>query len=353
MKQKKENTEPGTVDVKRRTADVKRETEKNRISAGGADAQTERVSAAGETENPLGTEKVSRLLKQFALPSIVAMLVSAIYNIVDQFFIGHSVGALGNAATNIAFPLSMLCTSLALMFGIGGASSFNLAMGEGKTKKAPYYIGNSVSMLLGFGTVLLVVTELFLEPMLHFFGSPADVFPYAKEYVMITAVGFPFLIITIGGGHLMRADGSPKMTMFCNLSGAVINTFLDALFVIGFGWGMKGAAAATVIGQVFSGILVIRYLTRCKTVKLTWKHLSPQAAYLGRIMSLGAASCFNQIAMMVVQICLNNLLKHYGALSEYGEAIPIACAGIVMKVNQPVLFCYYRHFSGNPADRRL
>lgn len=132
----------------------------------------------------------------------------------------------------------------------------------------------------------------------------------------------------------MRADGSPKMTMFCNLSGAVINTVLDALFVMVFGWGMAGAAVATVIGQVFSGMLVIIYLTRFKTVKLTRKHICPRAEYLGRIATLGAASSFNQIAMMTVQIMLNNLLKYYGAQSVYGEAIPIACAGIVMKVNQ-------------------
>lgn len=284
--------------------------------------------------SPLATEKVSKLLKQFAIPSIIAMLVSAIYNIVDQFFIGHSVGALGNAATNIAFPLAMMCTSLALMFGIGGASCFNLAMGEGEKEKAPYFVGNAATMLLSSGMLLFLVTEIFLDPMLRAFGSPAEVLPYAKEYVKITAIGFPFLIITTGGGHLMRADGSPKMTMFCNLSGAVINTILDAIFVMGFGWGMAGAAAATVIGQVFSGLLVIGYLTRFKTVKLTGKFFCPRLHYLGKIVSLGAASCFNQIAMMVVQIALNNLLKFYGASSIYGEAIPIACAGIVMKVNQ-------------------
>lgn len=289
---------------------------------------------SGAGKGPLGTEPLGKLLRQFAIPSIIAMLVSAIYNIVDQFFIGHSVGALGNAATNIAFPLTMMCTALALLFGVGGASSFNLVMGEGKREKAPYFVGNASALLFGSGTVLFLVTELFLDPMLRAFGSPADVLPYAKEYVMITAIGFPFLIITTGGGHLMRADGSPKMTMFCNLSGAVINTVLDAVFVMGFGWGMTGAAAATVIGQIFSGVLVLRYLTRYKTVKLTGKHICPRWEYLSRIMALGAASCFNQIAMMVVQIALNNLLKHYGALSEYGEAVPIACAGIVMKVNQ-------------------
>ncbi|MDD2956943.1 MAG: MATE family efflux transporter [Lachnospiraceae bacterium] len=285
-------------------------------------------------ESPLATEKISKLLKQFAIPSIIAMLVSAIYNIVDQFFIGHSVGALGNAATNIAFPLSMMCTALALMFGIGGASCFNLIMGEGQKEKAAYFIGNSVVMLLGSGTLLCILTEVFLAPMLQAFGSPAEVLPYAKEYVMITAIGFPFLIITIGGGNLIRADGSPRMTMICNLSGAVINTILDAIFVMGFGWGMKGAAIATIIGQIFSGILVIRYLMHFKTMKLTRKHFMLQKSCLGRIISLGAASCFNQLAMMVVQIALNNLLKYYGALSAYGEAIPIACAGIVTKVNQ-------------------
>lgn len=285
-------------------------------------------------QNPLAVEKVSKLLKQFAVPSIIAMLVSAVYNIVDQFFIGHSVGALGNAATNIAFPLSMMCTALALLFGIGGASNFNLAMGADRKEEAPYDIGNAASLLAGSGLVLFLVTELFLDPILHLFGSPETVLSYARDYVMVTAVGFPFLILTTGGGHLMRADGSPKMTMICSLSGAIINVFLDALFVMGFGWGMKGAAFATILGQIFSGILVIRYLTRFRTVKLTWKHLAPRPAYLGKIVSLGTASCFNQLAMMVVQICLNNLLKHYGALSAYGEEIPIACAGIVMKVNQ-------------------
>ena len=296
--------------------------------------QTTEKNAGLQAENPLAVEKVGTLLRQFAIPSIIAMLVSAIYNIVDQFFIGHSVGALGNAATNIAFPLSMMCTALALLFGIGGASCFNLAMGEGRKEQAPFYIGNSVSMLFGSGVVLLIISELFLDPMLQIFGSPADVLPYARDYVLVSGLGFPFLILMIGGGHLMRADGSPKMAMICNLSGAILNIFLDALFVMGFGWGMKGAAAATIIGQIISAVVVIAYMTRFKTVKLEWRHLVPHRQYLGWIASLGTASCFNQLAMMLVQIVLNNLLKHYGAVSVYGESIPIACSGIVIKVNQ-------------------
>lgn len=285
-------------------------------------------------ENPLGTAPVSKLMLKFAIPSIVAMLVGALYNIVDQLFIGQKVGTLGNAATNIAFPLSTSCIALALLFGIGGASCFNLALGRGEKEKAIHYVGNALVMLATCGTILCLVTQLFLTPMLLAFGAPTDVLPYAQEYVRITAFGFPFLLLTTGGGHLIRADGSPKMTMICNLSGAVINTVLDAVFVLGFEWGMEGAALATVIGQVFSGILVIYYMCHFKTAKLQRDHFRIRISCIGQIMSIGMASFFNQLAIMLVQIVLNNSLKYYGALSTYGEAIPLACAGIVMKVSQ-------------------
>lgn len=286
--------------------------------------------------NPLGSDKVSQLMVKFAVPSIVAMLVGALYNIVDQLFIGQAVGTLGNAATNIAFPLSTSCIALALLFGIGGASCFNLAMGCGKKDKAPFYIGNAVVMLIISGLVLSTVTLVFLTPLLKLFGSPADVMPYAEEYVSITAFGFPFLILTTGGGHLIRADGSPGMTMICNITGAVINTVLDAVFVLGLDMGMAGAAYATVIGQVISAVIVIVYLRHFKTVPLERRHYKLNRIDSFRIMSIGLASFFNQIAIMLVQIVLNNMLRHYGALSVYGEAIPIACTGIVMKVFQVI-----------------
>lgn len=289
-------------------------------------------------KNPLGEEKVSKLLGQFAMPSIVAMLVSSLYNIVDQFFIGRSIGELGNAATNISFPLSISCVALALLLGIGGAAAFNISMGqavqdEREKEKAPFYIGNAVAILFGGGVILLVITQLFLTPLLRFFGSPENVLDYAKEYTRIVSFGFPFVILATGGGHLLRADGSPRYTMLCNLSGAVVNTILDALFVFVFGWGMAGAAYATVIGQVISGGMAIYFLSRLKTVKLERKHFVLKPQYMTRITSLGAAPFSNQMAMMVVQIVMNKSLKHYGALSVYGEAIPIACAGIISKVN--------------------
>lgn len=284
--------------------------------------------------NPLGEKPTRQLLLQFAVPSVIAMLVGSLYNIVDQFFIGQSVGPLGNAATNIAFPLSISCIAIALLFGIGGASAFNISMGAGKQEQAVQYMGNAAVLLFGCGAALCIITQLFLTPLLRFFGSPADVLEYAKTYTRITSLGFPFLILTSGGGHLVRADGRPKISMICNLSGAIINTFLDALFVFVFHWGIAGAAYATIIGQIFSGCLILRCLSRCQTVTLKREHLKLKRRNVSRIVSLGAAPCSNQLAMMLVQIVMNNSLKHYGAQSVYGEAIPIACAGIITKVNQ-------------------
>lgn len=287
-----------------------------------------------EKINPLGSAPIGKLMVKFAIPSIVAMLVGALYNIVDQLFIGHAIGPLGNAATNIAFPFTTSCLALALLFGIGGASCFNLNLGRGNKEDAPYFVGNAAMMLVLSGTVLFIIAQLFLEPLLILFGSPADVLPYAMPYVRITAIGFPFMLLGTGGGHLMRADGSPKMTMISNLTGAAINVVLDALFVLVFRWGMEGAALATIIGQFVSACIVINYMRHFKTVTLMKKHFIPGMKYIKDIAAIGMGSFFNQLAMMLVQIVLNNSLKHYGALSVYGETIPIACTGIVMKVNQ-------------------
>ena len=287
-----------------------------------------------QKENPLGTQPVNKLLKQFAIPSIIAMLVTALYNIVDQFFIGHSVGELGNAATNVSFPLSISCIAIALLFGIGGASAFNLTMGKGNKEEALYYIGNAASFLFGLGVLLSLVTQCFLTPLLKLFGSPNNVLEYASIYTRITSLGFPFLIISAGGGHLIRADGSPKFSMLCNLTGAIINTLLDALFVFVLNLGMAGAALATIIGQMVSGAMAIYYLCHYKTASITKAHLIPQKKCVLTIMSLGAAPCTNQLAMMLVQIVMNQSLTYYGALSDYGASIPLACAGIITKVSQ-------------------
>lgn len=285
------------------------------------------------SENPLGSEPVSSLLRRFAIPSVIAMLVSALYNMVDQLFIGHSIGVLGNAATNVAFPLSMVCTSIGLLCGIGGAANFNLCMGRREPEHAKSYVGSAISMLAILGVILCVAVQLFLRPMMLLFGATPDVIDYACTYTRITSIGFPFLIVTIGGSNLIRADGSPKFSMLCNLIGAIVNTILDPLFIFVFHMGMAGAALATITGQILSFALVVLYLRGFKTLPLSLSDLKPNMACWARIAALGATPAFNQVAMMVVQIVMNNTLTHYGSNSVYGSDIPLACAGIISKVN--------------------
>lgn len=285
------------------------------------------------SENPLGSEPVSTLLRRFAVPSVIAMLVSALYNMVDQLFIGHSIGVLGNAATNVAFPLSMVCTSIGLLCGIGGAANFNLCMGRREPEHAKSYVGSAISMLAILGVILCVAVQLFLRPMMLLFGATPDVIDYACTYTRITSIGFPFLIVTIGGSNLIRADGSPKFSMLCNLVGAIVNTILDPLFIFVFHMGMAGAALATITGQILSFALVVFYLRGFKTLPLSLSDLKPNMACWARIAALGATPAFNQVAMMVVQIVMNNTLTHYGSNSVYGSDIPLACAGIISKVN--------------------
>ena len=281
-------------------------------------------------QNPLGTAPVGKLIAKFAIPAIISMLVSALYNIVDQIFIGQGVGMLGNAATNVAFPVTIFSTATALLLGIGSASNYNLETGAGHEERASGIAGTGLSMLVICGAGLCAVVLLFLNPLLHLFGGTPEVMPYAQDYLSITAVGLPFFVLTTGGNHLIRADRSPTYSMVCMLTGAIINTILDPLFIFVFGWGIKGGAWATVIGQAVSGVLVIIYFAKFRKMRLTSHMFRPRMEYLKMIASLGMASCMNQIAIAIVQISMNNILRHYGAdsVSKVNQVFLSICIGI-------------------------
>lgn len=284
--------------------------------------------------NPLATQPVIGLILKFAIPAIISGLVSAFYNIVDQIFIGHVVGVIGNTATNVSFPLVTISMSIALLLGIGSASNFSLELGRGNNEKASKIVGTGISLMFLFGLLLCTVILIFRDKLLLLFGATDQSLIYAQDYTSITALGIPFFIFSIGGSHLVRADGSPKYAMAATLSGAILNIFLDALFMLVFDMGIRGAALATIIGQIISGSLNILYFIKYfKTVPLKREHFTLNPSLIGKIASLGAASCFNQLAMTAVQITMNNTLKTYGALSVYGSDIPIACVGIISKVN--------------------
>lgn len=300
-------------------------------------SQSSSSTANTNAGNPLGIAPTGRLLAKFAIPAIISMLVNALYNIVDQIFIGQGVGMLGNAATNIAFPVTTISTAAALLLGIGGASNYNLEMGAGRERKASEIAGSALSTLVIIGTAIAAAILIFLKPLLIFFGATDNVMPYAIDYVGIIAIGLPFFTLSVGGNHLIRADRSPTYSMVCTLIGAIINTILDPLFIFGFKWGIKGGAWATVIGQFISAMLVVLYFAKFRHMHLEKGMFKPQMTHLKAISSLGLASCINQIAIGAVQIVMNNTLRYYGASSVYGSDIPIACVGIVSKVNMVFL----------------
>lgn len=294
-------------------------------------------SLSEKRENPLESGAIGKLIAKFAIPAIIGGLISAAYNIVDQIFIGQSVGLLGNAATNVAFPLVTISNSLALLFGVGSASNFSLELGNKQKDRAVQFYGNGISLLLASGILIFAVVLMFLQPLLICFGATKEVLPYALTYTGITAFGLPFSMISIGGGHLIRADGSPTYAMLSTSSGAILNCFLDPLFIFVFDMGIAGAAYATITGQIISALIVLYYFRRkFQTAKLERRHFRPSFDRARVIASLGAASCFNQLAMSLVQITLNNTLRSYGAKSVYGSDIPLACVGVISKVN--VLF---------------
>jgi Na+-driven multidrug efflux pump len=295
--------------------------------------QKKNAAVLDPPKNPLGTEKVGKLILKFAIPAIISFLVNSLYNIVDQIFIGQGVGMYGNAATNVAFPITITSTAIALLLGIGSASNFNLKLGEGHKEQAGHFAGTGIFLLAVFGSALGISVLLFQKPLLFALGTTKNVLPYALEYTSIVAIGLPFITFSIGAGQLIRADGSPGYSMICVLSGAILNTLLDPLFIFVFRMGMAGAAWATVIGQLVSVSLTIGYFFRFKAVKLARKYFKPEAKNIRAILALGSAPFFNQVAMAAVQITMNNSLAYYGAMSQYGADIPLACVGVITKVN--------------------
>lgn len=290
-------------------------------------------SESRQIKNPLESESIGKLILKYSLPAIASSLVSSIYNIVDQIFVGNKIGELGNAATNVTFPLVMIVITLAMTFGAGSAASFSLYLEQKEEKKAKNIVGNGMTLMILCGIFITVISQILLRPILTVFGGRAQTLEYAMEYTRILAFGFTFAILGTGASQLIRADGSPRYAMFSTMSGAVLNCILDPIFIFGLDMGMSGAALATVTGQLVSGVLILTYFTRFKTCKLIMSDFILKKKRVAQISKLGVAAGANQLAVTLVQIVMNNTLGHYGELSKYGRDIPLACVGISSKVS--------------------
>lgn len=271
---------------------------------------------------------------KFAVPSAIALLVNSLYNIVDQIFIGWGVGYLGNGATNIVFPITIIALALSMMIGNGGAAYLSLKLGEGRAQDAQRGVGNAVTLIVVVSIVLCAVFLAFIRPILTLFGATDILLPYALDYGYIIGAGLPFMMISASINSMIRADGSPKRAMSSMVVGAILNVILDPVFIFVFHTGVQGAAIATVIGQVASFVVSLAYLPRFKTVRLHADVFRLKAKTCASLATFGLSSFITQFAITIVMALTNNLLAIYGATSIYGAEIPLTATGIVMKVNQ-------------------
>ena len=280
----------------------------------------------------LKKDNINKLILAFSIPCVISMLINSVYNIVDQIFIGQGVGTLGNAATNVIFPLVILFNAIAGLIGNGTAANMSLKLGEGKKEEARKSVGSAITIIIISSVIISIIAYILLPKLVMFFGCTKSVYDYAIEYGKIIILGAPFMIIYSALSSIIRADGSPKYSMILLVIGAIINIILDPIMIFTFNMGVKGGALATIIGQFVSFILAIIYLNKTKSFKLTKKDFIPNKTIF-KVMGLGLSSFITQMTVLVLFVFMNNILTSLGAATKYGSDIPLSVYGVVSKIN--------------------
>ena len=294
----------------------------------------------------LGTERIGKLMRQYAIPCIISLLVGALYNIVGQIFIANAsyLGSYGNAANTVVFPLTVVALAIAVMIGDGCCAFVSMALGRNEVDKAKRSVGNAVVLSIAGSFVLTAIYLVFADGIIAMFGGTVneETFHHAQEYFFYITLGIPFYMFGQAMNPVIRADGNPKFAMISTLAGAVINIILDPVFIFVFKWGMMGAAVATVIGQVATALLAVWYLLHMKVIRPAKTDFALSGSVCGRMLTLGITSFLSQISLVAAMAAINNMLRKYGALDAvFGQAqyaqIPMAVVGIVMKFFQIVI----------------
>ena len=281
------------------------------------------MTADQESRSPLETEPVQKLIVRYAIPTALTLMVNCLYNIVDQIFVGQGVGITAMAAINVAFPVVILVNAVALLLGDGSAANISLCLGRRQQQEADDTIGHAATLIAASGLCAAIVSWCFAPQIARRFGATDTAWPEAAAYLRTIAWGLPFQLICPAFTAIIRADGHPRYSMGCMITGAVLNLILDPVFIFPLGMGVVGAGIATVIGQVAAGVLFLAYLPRLHTVRLRRQALRPTIRLTGRILTLGVPSLLTQILTALVQITLNNLLRVHGAASVYGSDIAL------------------------------
>ena len=290
-----------------------------------------------ENSNYLGTEKVGKLLQKFAIPCICSLIISCLYNIVDQVFVGNGVGYLGNAATGVIFPITVVGWGLSLFFGDGAAAALSVSLGRGETKDIHRSVGSAVLGSFLSGVVVIVIAYLWGEGLLRMIGATDANIQMAHEYGVIIFAMMPLAMTQNTLASIIRADGSPKYAMVAMLTGAVINIIGDPVAIFALDMGIKGAAWATILGQFVSFLICAAYLRHPKTFRVGAGSFRPSMVLLKPVMALGTSSLLTQLSIVIITVVNNVLLVKYGARSAYGADIPLAAFVVIMKLFQIVL----------------
>ena len=300
----------------------------------------------GRSNSFLETERTGVLMRRYAVPCVISLLVAALYNIVDQIFIANAdyLGSYGNAANTVVYPLTVVALAFAVMIGDGCCAFVSISLGAKNASDAHKSIGSAVVMSAGIGIVIMALYLAFMDPIITTFGGRVndETFALSREYMFWIALGIPFYVFGQAMNPVIRSDGSPKFAMASTLAGAVINLILDPVFIYVMRWGMMGAAVATVLGQVATAALAIWYLCHMKAVKLNKNSFRPHVKLMRRYIPLGICSFLAQISLVCSMAAMQNMLIKYGALDPiYSQAqyaqIPMAVIGIVMKFLQIVI----------------
>lgn len=280
----------------------------------------------------LGKEKINTLLLSFAIPCVISMLINSVYNIVDQIFIGKGVGTLGNAATNVIFPLVIIANAISGLIGNGASANLSLRLGEKKEDEAKKCIGGAITLTIIVSIVFSIIIYLQLPNLVYLLGCTENVYHYALDYGRIILIGAPFMITYSAIASIIRADGSPKYSMILLVVGAIINIVLDPIFIFTFNMGVKGGAIATVIGQIVSCIMALVYIPKIKSVKLEKSDFKLDKS-ITRTLGLGLSSFITQATVLALFVFMNNIMTKYGATSKFGSDIPLSVYGVISKIN--------------------
>lgn len=285
-----------------------------------------------DTTNPIGQEKIGKLLLQFSIPAIIGMIVNALYNVIDRFFVGKWVGSLGQAATTVAFPIPIVILAFGLLIGIGAAATISIKLGQNKKDEAEHILGNAMVLIIISSTIITILGLIFLDPLLVLFGASEEVMPLARDFVTIILMGGLLQNFGFGLNHIIRGSGDPKTSMYTMLIGAIINSILNPLFIKVFGLGIRGSALATVVSQAVSSVWVLSYLLSSRSLlKVHFKYFKPEVHIIRQIFSIGMSPFLMQLAASVITILLNQSLKTYGG----DEAL--AAMGIINSIANLIL----------------